>query len=699
MLNRPNQNYGNRIKSCSSFGSGKALLLQIICLFIAGFPFSASFGQIGKCPHPIDTVVVTAQYAPGSVESAVHKVKVIGIEKIESMGAQNLRDVLSNEMNVRLSQDNILGSSMSLQGISGQNVKIMVDGVPVAGRLNGNIDISQINMYNVERIEIIEGPLSVNYGTDALAGTVNIITKKTQARKCSFSNELYYESIGQFNANARVGYMKKKTIMSLSGGRYFFDGWRNSDKPFYINRNPIADSSRYSDWKPKEQYFANLMAARYFQQLKLTFTSDFFTENVINRGYPRKPYLESAFDDYYKTLRLSNSLNLNGQISGDYYINAMAAYTDFKRTKNTFYKDLTTLEQIAASEPGGQDTSIFRNFLSRSSVSTTRTESKINYELGYDINHETAVGIRIKDSKQQIGDYAIFGSAEYKPVKKLLIRPGLRLMYNTGYKAPPVPSINVKYQLFNHLSLRVSYARGFRSPSLKELYFYFVDVNHFIAGNPDLRAEYSHNLNLSTSYTKRFPKFTFKNDNSIFYNRIENMITLAQSSSTQFSYFNLDKHQTLGIQTNMEWSTHSFSINTGALYTGRYNHLAGIPSSNEFTFSPELRCNATYRWEKAKTSLNLFYKYTGALPTFLIGANNQVIKSQIQAYHMADISISRRLIGNHLKLTIGCKNLFNVRSVTGVASGDSHTAVQNAVAIGMGRIYFLKLDIQLDTKE
>ena len=56
----------------------------------------------------------------------------------------------------------------------------MIDDVAVIGRLNGNIDLSQINLNNVERIEIVEGPLSVEYGTDALAGTINLITKSTE---------------------------------------------------------------------------------------------------------------------------------------------------------------------------------------------------------------------------------------------------------------------------------------------------------------------------------------------------------------------------------------------------------------------------------------------------------------------------------------------------------------------------------------
>ena len=133
--------------------------------------------SITEKPIVLNDIVLTAQYKEGNANDAVHKINVITADKIEKMAAVNLRDVLSNELNVRIQQDNILGAGVSMQGIRGENVKIMIDGVPVIGRQNGNVDISQINLNDVERIEIIEGPLSVNYGTNALAGTINIITK------------------------------------------------------------------------------------------------------------------------------------------------------------------------------------------------------------------------------------------------------------------------------------------------------------------------------------------------------------------------------------------------------------------------------------------------------------------------------------------------------------------------------------------
>ncbi|NRA50135.1 MAG: Plug domain-containing protein, partial [Phaeodactylibacter sp.] len=124
----------------------------------------------------LEDIIVTAQYAPTESKNAVHDIYTIKQEVIEQRGATNLEQLLQQEANIRIRQDMVLGSSMSLLGIDGQNVKIMIDGVPVIGRQDGNIDLNQLNLNNIERVEIVEGPMSVSYGTDALAGVINLIT-------------------------------------------------------------------------------------------------------------------------------------------------------------------------------------------------------------------------------------------------------------------------------------------------------------------------------------------------------------------------------------------------------------------------------------------------------------------------------------------------------------------------------------------
>src|SRR5699024_8277242 len=116
------------------------------------------------------------------------------------------------------------------------------------------------------------------------------------------------------------------------------------------------------------------------------------------------------------------------------------------------------------------------------------------------------------------------------------------------YDAPIIPSINLKYGIFsnsrNDLTLRASYARGFRSPSIKELYYTFVDANHNIVGNSDLEAETSNNYNLSLHYNVLFNKVEWMNKLVLFYNDIHNRITLAQANIKEYSYFNLNRFVT-----------------------------------------------------------------------------------------------------------------------------------------------------------
>ncbi|MCU0371309.1 MAG: TonB-dependent receptor, partial [Bacteroidales bacterium] len=191
----------------------------------------------------MNEVVVTAQFAPQRVDQSIYKVKVINSRQIESKAANNLNDLLNSELNIRITQDGALGTSMSMQGLSGEHIKFLIDGVPVIGRMNGNIDISQLNLYNVDHIEVIEGPMSVVYGSNALAGVINIITKENKNTRLSAYGKGYLESVGIYNFDLGASYKVKDHVFSFSGGRNFFDGYSDDD------------SLRSVRWKPKRQYF------------------------------------------------------------------------------------------------------------------------------------------------------------------------------------------------------------------------------------------------------------------------------------------------------------------------------------------------------------------------------------------------------------------------------------------------------------
>jgi outer membrane receptor for ferrienterochelin and colicins len=148
----------------------------------------------------LETAVVTGQYKPQSVRNSVYQVKVISKERIQKQGAAKLQDVLNSELNIRFSQDIATGGSgITMLGMGGQNIKVLVDGLPLIGRqgTTNEININQIDINSIERIEIVEGPMSVIYGADALAGVINIITKKALPAKLSVTAKVQEETVGK----------------------------------------------------------------------------------------------------------------------------------------------------------------------------------------------------------------------------------------------------------------------------------------------------------------------------------------------------------------------------------------------------------------------------------------------------------------------------------------------------------------------
>ena len=645
----------------------------------------------------VNEVVITAQYAPNSLEKAVHKIKVIDRKKIELMGAVNLEDVLTNEANVRISQDNVLGSSTSIQGVSGQNVKILIDGVPVIGRLGGNIDLSQINLNDIERIEIIEGPLSVEYGSNALAGTINLITKKVSKEKVNFTVNSFYETVGQTNISAALRFKIKKTRINFSAGRNYFDGWSVSDPLLKIQRVNKADSTRVNDWKPKQQYFAKINTNGSVKKWNYNLSSDYFNETIDNKGSPRPPYFETAFDDYYKTDRWSNNLSISRKVRNSNSLMLLFAYNLYKRTKNTYYVDLTNLNKKLTENASDQDTSIFNLVMARGTYSSNKKNKKLNYGIGYDINIETGRGARIEEKSKTIGDYAGFISAEYSPVKKVTIRPGLRYAYNSSYNAPLTSSLNTKIVHKNYI-IRASYSQGFRAPSIKDLYFNFVDINHDIQGNPDLKAETSDNFSFSAVKTILKNTKVFKISTSGFYNDIHNLIALAISEGSSYSYFNLDRYKTFGGLLNLELAIEHFKFSVGGTHTGRYNSLSEELAIEKFSYSPEIRSSIFYHYRRYNIQFAAFYKYSGKVIGYYIDDEDAVQQSLLGDFNTLDLTVTKGFLSDHIKWTIGGKNLLDVTSITSIGSTGVHSSNTGIVPMSWGRSFFTSLKININKK-
>jgi outer membrane receptor for ferrienterochelin and colicins len=632
--------------------------------------------------YQVNSVVITAQYAPVKADNSIYKVNVIDLNAINEKGATNLKELLGTELNIRTGQDGVLGSTMSLQGLSGEHIKILIDGVPVIGRMDGNIDISQLNMYNVDHVEIVEGPMSVIYGSNALAGAINIITKENKRAKFTGILDGYYESVGTYNFSGGFSKRLKNNVVSLNLARNFFSGYS------------LVDTSRSQLWNPKLQYNTDFYYMLDQKKYKLKISGLYFYEQIQDKGELMAPYYETAFDQYYYTNRFTPKIEFSSKVAANRFLSLLGSYSYYNRIKNTYYNDLTTLEKQLTSNSTDHDTSVFDAIMLKASYSKTNEENKLDYQTGLDFNIERGKGKRILDNEQSIGDYAAFISIKYKPFKKFDIQPGLRYAYNTKYSAPLVYSINIKYNPTKSFNFRASYAKGFRSPSLKELYLYFVDVNHDVAGNPDLESEHSQNINLSGIYNFSKDKHYFTLEAKLFYNYIQNIITLAQNEGLSYTYINVDQYKTKGGSMSLTYKLHPrLTWKIGWELTGRNNSLNQLDTNiNNFAYTNDFSNEWRYSNVKYKFTISVFYKYNSPLPQFYIDENEQVREGYIEEYQTLDISLKRNFIKDMLQLTIGGKNLFDNKNISSVGStGGAHTSGDGTVPVSWGRTWFVNL--------
>ena len=653
----------------------------------------------------LEEVVFTGQFKPQSLKQSLYKVRVVNAERIRMRGATDIAGVLNNELGIRFSTDNILGETdVNIMGMSGQNIKILLDGVPLVDRGSTKQSLSQIDINTIERIEIVEGPMSVVYGTDALAGVINLITKKNKAgiinnltitaRMQEEGSGKYYTPIssdGQHYENLGVNWQHGKWNASGSFTRNHFGGW--TGKAAY----------RAQEAKPKEQYlFGGTLGVR-LKNFNTWYRLDYLNEDIYVAGALNTNNYR-AKDQYYLTDRYTHQLQNEWQVSDHLRVNTALSYQDYKRKTETHTLDYVNGTKTPSTGAGEQDLAEFKTFFVRSTVQWLISE-RVTLQPGMELKSDRTSGDRVSGSPS-ITDFSLFASAEFKPVERLNIRPGLRFSKNSVYDAPPViPSLNVKVAIDERSDLRLSYARGFRAPILRELYFYFFDANHSIQGSTDLEAETSNSYNASITRQLIATANTKLNSTlSGFYNSFKNRIALASSPSNSnvYTYINIEKFRTTGgtLENNFSWK--NLSATLGFSYIGRYNLYSEDAAFQqkdlpEFVWSPELTSNIIFRFPKLGAEAGLFYKFTGKLPSYTTTVNQagqtDVLLMRLDSYHWADITLSKQLL-KYFTIQGGVKNLFDVTRLDNTSEGGSLHGGGGQILTAYGRSFFAGINFQ-----
>jgi outer membrane receptor for ferrienterochelin and colicins len=648
-------------------------------------------------------VVITGQYKPQSVKNSVYQVRVISKERIQKQGAVKLQDVLNSELNIRFSQDVATGGSdITMLGLSGKNVKILVDGLPMVGRqgTSNEININQIDVNTIERIEIVEGPMSVIYGADALAGVINIITKKAGASKIAVTARVQEETVGKeygvkqgvHNQYAGLTFRHKNWEIGGGFGYNYFGGWK-------------GDSTRRElTWHWKDQITGNGFIAYHNAKFNIRYRLDGLDEIITNPGNYTQYQVDAddsiAFDQEYLSQRLMHQLQASYFASSNLSFQAQSSYSDYSRQVFSSILSKQSGKLSMNASPGSQSLIEFKGFTFRGTAQY-RISSLVSLQPGVDINLESGEGERLKDGSNEVNDYAFFLTSEITPSAKINIRPGLRVIRNSVYDAPPViPSINTKFVLTEHLDLRLAYARGFRSPTLRELYFSFFDANHQIVGNPDLEAETSHSFTGSLTWRKvNKQQAAFSLTANGFYNDVENLIDYAQSANDPnlFILTNVSNSKTAGASLAGTLAYKNWNISAGGSYTGFYNVYAEADKSlPQLQWSAEITSTIGYNFSKIGLDANLFYKFTGKKPTYIIDGQDFVL-SRLEDYHWADLTVNKKLF-RLFTLSAGIRNLFDVKQLNSLRSGGGTHGANGVRNLAYGRSYFAGLVFNWEKK-
>lgn len=648
----------------------------------------------------IDRVVVTGRIKPQLADKSIYTVKVIDQGTIANNAANNLGDILSTTLGFQYRSEGILGDFIRIQGLTGEHIKILLDGVPIAGRSGGFIDLGQINLDNIDHMEIIEGPMAVIYGNNAMA-VINLISKQPSQKYFYGNLGMFYETSGRYNFHANISKSFKNQSLGLYFARNFNSGW-SPDK-----------NQRFYYYKPKLQYVSSLEYEWKTSHFDLQVQSDYLFEELRD---PDSVHISSVYDNmndssyltylatdyYYYTTRINNRLNYRRILNPDTWLGFQTAYSYYKKQKDCYNKDLVTLQQWPLQDYSYFDTSYYSSFISKLSAYTEKIrQTELQAGLEYSLEHAKSKRIR---GSRQISDFAAYANLLYTASKQIQLQPGVRFIYNSSYKSPVVYSINTLYKP-GKFQFRASISNSFRAPTVKELYFEFIDNNHHIMGNPELTSEKGFNITFNSKYSFFINNANITPELTLFRNTIENAIQLALDLNRPGwgYYINIPStnYRTQGFRFQLNSVIFkTIRLNTGISSTGKSN----LERKNNYNYSTDYSFELSVHHPKYKLQSNIQYKYTAPYFDYVGTFNenqqlNGILEQQFASYQIMNMVFIKRFKESKFVLSAGIKNIFDVSMIKTQGTINIHGGDENSTLAGYGRSYFFKINYTLEKHE
>lgn len=696
-------------------------VLVLISCSLAGFAQEDfDWVQDSVWNESLEDVIVTGQINPQSVKKSVYEVKVINRSTIESLAANSLADVLNQSLNINIVPNAQTGkSSVEMFGLDGQYFKILIDNIPMVNDEGmGNMaDLTQINLDDIERIEIVEGAMGVEYGANAVAGVINIITKKSSDNNWEITPYIQEESIGsEYNFTNQGRHIQSIKVEKNINKNWYanamftrnnFNGFFNEQKG---KNHPLNDGLRGHEWLPKEQN--NLKAlVNYRGKFNFFYKFEYFDEQVnrysrqvrTNFNPATQTSNPTASDDYFLSERFIHHINFNGKALKQGSFDVSLSFQEQRRDVEMFNYRILNRERFNIEKTEFESR---RVFFSRGSLNNFIPWEKVKFQTGYEINLIDGFASPMSNPlggdqiKRRLDAYDLFTTAEIRASNRLSFRPGARLMLTNQFDPLIAASFTTKYLFNNGWEIRGILGTAPRVPNYDELYTFFVDSNHDVRGNEDLNPEIGTSAFL---HLKR--KFWLNNDNSkwqikfsSWYIQVEDRIelTVINDMPLQYQFNNIDLFRTWGIESAHSFQHKNLIINAGASVVGVSQQLESRDFNEDYLYRLQANTNINYQLPRWNTTLSMFYNYNGPQFQFVQRQNEdggtELVRGKLAAFAWFDASLRKDFFDKKLDLTLGARNLMDIKRVnTTSTEGGAHSDAARSLLLGYGRSFFLRI--------